>query len=180
MVAAFGAAGAVVVMYAAPSAVGVFDSDAGTVALPVRGNTTADLVFAVALAVLAANILYYIYGRRPSEPLEYVLSEAPGGQVKVSRDALEVGLRAAGEGLDEVSRLRIHVEAGGLKRVLVRAHFQSPEGVSILDASQRLRQALVARYDQMVRASDGVRTDFDIEFVGYYGKASRKAEPAVE
>ena len=65
---------------------------------------------------------------------------------------------------------------------MVRAFFQAPEGVSILDASRRLREVLSERFRDMVHVADGTRIEFDIEFVGFAAKPARKGEakPAEE
>jgi hypothetical protein len=173
---ALAAACFVVVLYVAPGMVGSYDDVARDVRIPVRASTLWDLVFVVALGLLALNLLYFAYGRRPRAPLHFVPSESPGGVVKVSREALEGGLRAAGESLDVVSRLRVNVEHGAPKRVVVRALFQAPEGVSILEAGHELRSALAGRFQEMVQVTDGVKAEFDIEFVGFSGKLARKRE----
>ncbi len=174
VLAAVTAAGVVVTFYVLPGSFGTYDDATRSVSIS-RESPAMDLAFLVALVLLAANILYVLYGRRPATPLHYVPSNAPGGVVKVSRDALEAGLRTAGEGLDVVSRLRVTVESGGVKRIVVRAHFQAPEGVSNLEASRQLRSALSERFNEMVRLTDGVKAEFDIEFLGYSGKLSRAA-----
>ena len=42
--------------------------------------------------------------------------------------------------------------------------------------AQALREVLRDRYAHMVRSAEGVKTDFDIEFVGFSGKRTRKLE----
>jgi hypothetical protein len=181
VLAALAAAASVAVFYVKPGLAGPYDAATGTVQLVVRENTALELVFLIALALLVVNALYFLYGRRPSVPLQYVASEAPGGPMKVSREALEAGLRAAGESLDMVTRLRINVDHGGPRRIVVRAHFQSPEGASIPEASRALRAALAQRFQEMVHVTDGVKTDFDIEFAGFSGRLPpRKAEAEAE
>lgn len=176
------AAGIGVLLYVRPAAFGHYDEVRGTLTLTVRENAALEIVVVVGLLLLAFSLLWFLYGRRPKEPLRYVASHGKGGVVKVAREALEAGLRSAGEALPVVTRLRIAVESGGLKRVVVRAYFQAPDGVSIEDASRALRDALSQRFAQMVRPPDGVKTDFEIDFVGFAGKLPRRqdAEPETE
>jgi hypothetical protein len=100
--------------------------------------------------------------------------------VRVSRDALETGLRQAGEALAEITRLRIAVESGGPKKVLIRGQFQCPEGISNLEASRLLRRALGERFGEMVQLTDGGKVEMEIEFLGFAGKLSRKASEPVD
>ncbi len=182
--AAFGlaAAVAVVLFYARPTTFGVYDEVQGEVRVSARDHAGLELVVVGAALLLVLNLLYFLYGRRPKEPLRYVASHASGGVVRVAREALETGLRNAGEALDEVTRLRVSVESGGLKRIVVRAFFQAPDGVALQDTSRRLRAALATRYAEMVRPAEGMRTDFEIEFVGFSGKLPPrpKTPPAEE
>lgn len=137
---------------------------------------TAWAVYCGSVLLILANGWALVRRRRP-EALRFVFSEAPGGRVKVAREALETGLRQAGEALEEVTRLRIGIGHGGLKRIRVTGLFQCPEGVNNLAAGQRLRQALTQRFHDMVRPSEGVRVDFDIEFLGFAGRMPKKPEP---
>jgi hypothetical protein len=116
--------------------------------------------------------------RRPERlpPSNWVVSETPSGPVRVSREALEVGLRLAGEALPEVTRLRVQVDTSVQKRILVTGQFQCAEGQSNLAASQRLRQAMIDRFGEMVRTADGGRVEFDLEFQGFVGKLGKKGE----
>jgi hypothetical protein len=94
--------------------------------------------------------------------------------VRVAREALEAGLRVAGEQLPEITRLRVAVDCGQQKRVLVQGHFQCAEGTSNHNASQRLRTALRERFAEMVHLGDGVRVEFELEFQGFVGKLAKK------
>ena len=160
------------VSFAFPSAVGE-SPESGLLTVPMRSRT-AWAVLGAALLLLVCNVAF-VLRRRPREPLRFVQSEAPGGAVRVSRDALEIGLRAAGEALPEITRLRIAVESGGLKKVLVRGQFQCPEGFSNLEASKLLRHALGERFAEMVQLTDGTGVEMQIEFVGFAGKLRAKA-----
>ena len=92
-----------------------------------------------------------------------------------AREALENGLRTAGEALPEITRLRVQVDTRAPKRLLVVVMFQCAEGTNNLAASQRLRQALVDRFGEMVRPLDGGHPEFDLEFQGFAGKLGKKA-----
>jgi hypothetical protein len=178
VLAAVFAAGFVLVVYTAPELIGAWDEAGRTVAIRLRDTATVGLAALAAGALLLCDLLYLVYGRRPRAPLRHIVSEAPGGLVRVSRDALEGALRATGESLEEITRLRVAIEPGGLKRVVVRAHFMCPEGVSLQEASRLLRNALTERCKELVRLPEGSRIDYEIEFVGFGGKLQRKgAEP---
>lgn len=153
--------------------------EAGVFRVDVRGAGGSGWIVALLFAaLLVADFLWLVYGTAPGVPTTHVISETPEGPVRVSREAIESGLRAAGEALDEISRLRVGVETVGplAKRVLVRAQFQSPEGVSIQIASQKLRQALRRRFEELVRLAEGSKLDLEIEFVGFQGRLARKPD----
>lgn len=153
--------------------------EGGVLRIDVRGDGSSTWIVALlAAALLVADFLWLVYGTAPGVPTTHVTTETPEGPVRVSRDALEAGLRTAGEALDEISRLKVVVETVGPlgKRVLVRAQFQAPDGVSIQAASQKLRQALRRRFDEMVRLAEGSRLELEIEFVGFQGRLPRRAE----
>lgn len=127
------------------------------------------------LLLLVANFAWLVRRAPAVPPRTYVQSETPTGPVRVAREALEAGLRTAGETLPEITRLRTTVDCSQQKRVLVQAHFQCAEGTSNHNASQRLRQALRERFQDMVHLGDGVRADFELEFQGFVGKLQKKA-----
>jgi len=174
------AAAFLVVFYVRPELVGAYDESSRQVGVLVRGNTALELVVIVALLLLGLNAMSLIYGRRPKVPQRYIQSHSAGGIVRVSRDAVEAGLRAVGEGLDVVSRLRVSVETVGNKKIVVRAPFQAPEGIAILDAGRQLRSALAERFREMVHVSDAMKIDYQIEFVGFSGKRASKPQPEPE
>ena len=159
------------VSFAFPRALGTSPGElpeSGVLILPLRTGT-GWIALLGALTLLACNGAYLVR-RRLGEPPRYVLSEAPGGAVRVSRDALETGLRGAGEALPEITRLRVSVESDGSKKVRVRGQFQCPEGIPNLEASRLLRQALDQRFAEMVQLGDGARVEMQIEFLGFAGK----------
>lgn len=133
-------------------------------------------------AALAGGVLLLLWNfawlvRRREQPLptNWVVSDTPSGPVRVAREALENGLRSAGEALPEITRLRVLVDTRSGKRLAVTAMFQCAEGTSNLAASQRLRQALADRFGEMVRPLDGAMPEFDLEFQGFAGKLGKKA-----
>ncbi|MBM4063058.1 MAG: hypothetical protein FJ265_18475 [Planctomycetes bacterium] len=132
-------------------------------------------VFVAGIVLLLWNFAWLV--RRPERrpPVHWVTSDTPSGPVRVAREALEVGLRAAGETLPEVTRLRVQVDTSVQKRILVTGLFQCAEGTSNLAASQRLRQTLLDRFGEMVRPIDGARVEVDLEFQGFQGKLGKKA-----
>jgi hypothetical protein len=132
-------------------------------------------VFLCALALVLANFAWLVR-RSPAQPERtYVISSTPTGPIRVAREALESGLRTAGEGLPEITRLRVAVDCSQNKRVLVRGYFSCAEGTNNLNASQRLRQVLRDRFEAMVHLADAVRAEFELEFQGFLGKP-RKAQ----
>jgi len=175
ILAANAAAFAWAVSFAFPRALGTSPGElpASGLFLPLHTNT-GWIVLLAALTLLGCNGAYLLR-RRLGEPPGYVLSEAPGGAVRVSRDALETGLRSAGEALPEITRLRVSVESDGAKKVRVRGQFQCPEGIGNLEASRLLRQALDQRFAEMVQLGDGTRVEMQFEFLGFAGKLTRKA-----
>jgi hypothetical protein len=154
----------------------------GVFQLMVRGNGWMQIVALLSTCLLVANIAWLLYGRQPKAPTSHVISETEDGPVKISREALETTLRTAGEALDEISRLRVSVDpSGGSKRILVRAQFQAPDGLSIQDASHKLRRTMGLRFQELVRLSEGTRLEMDIEFLGFSGKlVKRPAQEAEE
>ncbi|MHC5065091.1 MAG: hypothetical protein ACYTG5_14085 [Planctomycetota bacterium] len=138
------------------------------------------VTFGASLVLLVANILYLVYGRRESDPLAHVVSDAPGGPLMVSREALENRLRQEGESLEEVTRLKVSIASGGPKRLRVHAQFHCPEGVSIQELSRKLRAVLEAKFGELVKLADGGKLATEIEFSGFSGKlAKRQAEEKV-
>ena len=151
-------------------------SEPGVFRVDGRGGHGLGFVAFGAAVLLVCDLLWLVYGGVPKEPSDHVVSRSVGGSVKVSREALEVGLRTAGEALDEISRLRVSVTVPAkMKHVGVHAWFQCPEGVSIQVAGQRLRDTLRARFGEMVRLGEGARLEVDIEFVGFSGRLKAHA-----
>lgn len=138
-----------------------------------RPATYAALAGAVLL--LLWNFAWLVRRREQPLPTNWVVSDTPSGPVRVAREALENGLRSAGEALPEITRVRVQVDTRSGKRLAVTAMFQCAEGTSNLAASQRLRQALVDRFGEMVRPLDGGMPEFDLEFQGFAGKLGKKA-----
>ena len=131
-------------------------------------------LFVGAIALLLWNFAWLARRTERMPPGNWVLSDTPSGPVRVAREALETGLRLAGEALPEVTRLRVQVDTSAPKKIVVTGQFQCAEGASNLFASQRLRQVLVDRFGEMVRPADGSRVEFDLEFQGFAGKAGKK------
>ena len=136
------------------------------------------LVGCAVLLLNAIRLLYFRAGRR--RDLEGpLLSKAADGTVHVSREAVESGLRSAGEALDEITRLRVKVLTPARKRTLVRAHYLAPEDVSILDLSSRLRTVLMERFGKLVQLESEGKLELEMIFEGFYGK-SKSAPVEVE
>jgi hypothetical protein len=178
LAAATAAAGFWVVAFVRPVAFGELPPDAGRELRLPLSTTLAWVAFLLALLLLLCNFAWLV--RRPPAPVPrtYVQSETPTGTVRVAREALEAGLRVAGESLPEITRLRVQVDCSQPKRIAVLGHFQCAEGTSNLNASQRLRAALRERFTEMVRLGDGARAEFELEFQGFAGKLAKKAGDA--
>ncbi|MFQ5503900.1 MAG: hypothetical protein ACE5F1_03775 [Planctomycetota bacterium] len=128
--------------------------------------------------LLLINVLGLLYFRR-SKKRDYegpLLSYTGDGVIKVSRGAIEAGLRAVGEALDEVTRLRVKVLTPARKRVVIRALYLAPEGVQILELSGRLRKALQEQFQLMVQMEREGRLEIEIIFEGFYGKPLSKPD----
>lgn len=162
-----------------PGFVGVYDAERGIVHLSL-GTGSAWLVFLGATLLVVCNFAWLVRRKERPQPRNYVISETPGGPVRVSREALEAGLRQAGEALPEITRLRVQVDASVPKRITVFGQFQCAEGTSNLAASQRLRHALAERFAELVRPEGGVRVEFELEFQGFAGRLAKKGEPLPE
>lgn len=177
LAAATAAAATCIVAFVNPGVLGLEPAQDNVRLLPIRSGV-AWVVFLAAVALLLANFAWLVR-RSPAAPERtYVVSTTGTGPVRVSREALESGLRTAGEALPEITRLRVAVDCSQQKRVLVRGYFQCAEGASNLNASQRLRQALRDRFDEMVHLDDGVRAEFELEFQGFLGKLAKKGAEA--
>ncbi len=124
------------------------------------------------------RILYFRSGKRADEagPLSSMTDD---GIVHVSREAVESGLRAAGEGLSDVTRLRVKVLTPGRRRHRIRAHYLAPEGVQILEVGSKLRRALLDRFGELVRVDEG-KLEVEMIFEGFYGKAKGVKRPEPE
>lgn len=173
------AAAAWVVLFTQPALVGI---DLGPVAATMPRAAVLPLTTPLAWALLAAsaalllaNFAWLVRRAEQVPPSNWIVSETPSGPVRIAREALETGLRQAGEALPEVTRVRVQVDTRTHKRIHVVGQFQCAEGTNNLAASQRLRQAMSDRFAEMVRPADGTRVDYELEFQGFAGKLGKKA-----
>ncbi len=134
----------------------------------------AKITFAVAAVLLVLNLWALLKGRGSDRTPRQVTSVTATGEMAVSREALESGLRSAGEAIPEITRLRVHLAPNRPRRVVIQAQFQCPDEISNLHAAGLLRDRLRQRFDEMVQLPDGVRAEFAIEFLGFGGKLQRK------
>jgi hypothetical protein len=141
-------------------------------ALPLQ-TPTAWLAFFGSIGLLLWNFSWLVR-RRPSElPNNWIVSETAAGPVRVALEAIETGLRVAGESLTEITRLRVQVKLSTTKRILITGQFYCADGQNHLAGSQRLRQALLNRFGELVRLSESMRTDLELEFQGFFGKLAK-------
>jgi xanthine/CO dehydrogenase XdhC/CoxF family maturation factor len=174
------AAAVVVIGFLRPGFVGIDAGPAGAafggrVLIAPLETGAAWTAFLAAAALLVLNFTWLV--RRPEhvEPANWIVSDTPSGPVRIAREALEAGLRLAGEALPEVTRVRVQVDTRAQKRILVNGQFHCAEGTNNLAASQRLRQAMLDRFGEMVRPADGGRVELVLEFQGFAGKLGKKA-----
>ncbi|MCC7395455.1 MAG: hypothetical protein IT455_00145 [Planctomycetes bacterium] len=149
-------------------------SSKGRVALLPLEPLAAWLTLLAAVGLLVWNFAWLVRRREVRPPSNWIISDTPSGPVRIAREAIEVGLQKAGEALPEVTRLRVQVDTSAAKRILVTGQFQCAEGTNNLTASQRLRQAMMDRFGEMVRPTDGARVEYDMEFQGFAGKLGKK------
>lgn len=161
--------------WAAPATLGEWNVEAGRLTLDVGKATGLRFSALVGAILLVLDGLYLVYGRRPKEPLRHVMSEGSGGSVMVAREAIEVGLRTAGEALGSVSRVRVALRHAGLRRLVVHVQFHATEGSPIQAASTALRAALQRQFEALVQLADGARVEFELEFLGFAGRSSKRA-----
>jgi hypothetical protein len=134
------------------------------------------IALCVGIGLLVWNFAWLVRRREQEPPSHWVVSDTPSGPVRIAREALETGLQKAGEGLAEVTRVRVQVDPRQSKRIQVTGQFWCAEGTNNLAASQRLRAALTDRLHEMVRPLDGARFEFDLEFQGFAGKLGKKVD----
>lgn len=178
LLAAVSAAAVVVLAWVSPASLGAWNEAAGTLTVHLADGSGLRLVGGLGLLLLLADALYLVYGRRPRAPLRHIVSETRDGTVLVTREAIENALRAAGEALPEVSRLRVAIRQHGLRRFIVHAAFSAPDPTPIPAASQALRQTLRQRFGTMVQLAEGARVEFELEFSGFSGRGAKRTADA--
>ena len=180
LITANAAAAAFVMLFLQPTWLGVDVAPAAVsfserVAVLPMGGPLAWSMVAGGCGLLLWNFAWLVRRREAPAPSNWVVSDTPSGPVRVAREALETSMRQAGEGLPEITRLRVQLDTRTPKRLLVTAQFQCAEGTNNLAASQRLRAAMLDRLGEMVRPTDGARAEVEIEFQGFAGRLGKKA-----
>lgn len=132
------------------------------------------VALALAVGLLLWNFAYLVRRRDTGMPDHWILSESSSGPVRIAREAVETGLRLAGEALPEITRLRVQVRRPGQKRLRMVCQFTCADCQDHLSGSQRLRQALELRFGELVRLTDGMRAEFELEFQGFAGKLGKQ------
>ncbi len=163
-----------VVSFLQPAVVGESGQRERTLLLPL-GTLGAWLGFVAAIALLLWNFAYLVRRREPQLDDGWIRSAGATGPVRVAREAVEAGLRAAGEALPEVTRLRVQVRAASPKKLRVLGQFTCAEGQDHHGGSERLRRAMEGRFKELVRLTDGMRAEFELEFQGFAGKLGKNA-----
>ncbi|MFT4514710.1 MAG: hypothetical protein ACI89X_002419 [Planctomycetota bacterium] len=133
------------------------------------------LAFFGSVGLLLWNFSWLVRRRAGEVPSNWVVSETVAGTVRVAREAIETGLRVAGEVLPEITRLRVQVKLPSSKRIQITGQFYCADGQNHLAGSQRLRQALLHRFGELVQLSDGTRAELELEFQGFFGKLDKNA-----
>jgi hypothetical protein len=157
-----------------PAVLGAPQDGERAVLLPLN-TPSAWLAFFAAIGLLLCNFAYLVRRREPEIDDGWIHSAGAAGPVRVAREAVEAGLRAAGEALPEVTRLRVQVRADAPKKLRVLGQFTCAEGQDHHGGSERLRRAMEARFQELVRLSDGTRVEFELEFQGFAGKLGKNA-----
>lgn len=165
-------------VWAAPEAMSSADGrQPGVLRIDVRAGGHGMVAFCAAL-LLIGDVLWLAWGLAPRSPQSSVVSMTGAGPVRIAREALEAGLRAAGEALPDVSRLRVQVTARSrARRVDVLAVFQAREGAGLDRVSTELRRVVQERFAQLVTLPGGSRLHVELEFGGFLGRAAKQAEP---
>ena len=153
--------------------------------------------FAAAVLLLLGNLLWLLR-RAPNPNSQYIDSDPAssvfssgvdcgaarlaggGGQVRVARDALLLSLRHAGEGVPNVTRVRVCLTQSKDRSVHIRCWFHCPEGAANLAVGELLRQALRERFEAMVRLPKATAVTFELVFAGFHGKLGETPAPVAE
>ena len=132
----------------------------------------------VSFVLFLANALRLLYLRRTGvEGEDYIVSKnGAGGGIRVAIEAIKTELKAAAEQLPEVTRCRISILRSGPKKIKIHASYTACEGSNILELSEKLRKVLLERFLVMVPVGEGVKTEVDIDFESFSGKAIKKQE----
>lgn len=164
---------------------GVLGVDLGATSSAISGSNRAMIVplqtpaawlgFLGGVGLLLWNFSWLVRRRKGAVPSHWIVSETSAGPVRVAREAIETGLRLAGEALPEITRLRVQVQLPSNKRVAITGQFHCAEGQKHLAASQRLRQALLDRFAELVLLGDGAKAELELEFQGFLGKLDKNA-----
>lgn len=169
-------AGVWIATFLQPSVLGSADQSGSERALVMPLQTpTAWLAFLGSVGLLMWNFSWLVRRRTGAVPSNWIVSETSDGPVRVAREAIEAGLRIAGEALPEVTRLRVQVGLSTGKRVEITGQFYCADGQKHLAASQRLRQALLVRFMELVHLADGAKAELELEFQGFFGKLDKNA-----
>lgn len=131
------------------------------------------IAFLISGGLLLWNFSWLVRRRHREVPSNWVVCDTPTGPLRIAREAIESGLRAAGEALPEITRLRVNVRLLAQKRIAVSSQYYCADGQNHLAASQRLRERLRDRFSKLVSPGDASRTDFEIEFQGFFGKLGK-------
>lgn len=165
-------------VWAAPEAMStVSNREPGVFRIAVRDASGLGLVAFAAAVLLVGDVLWLAWGLAPRGPQAAVVSVTDAGPVRVSREALETGLRAAGEGIPDLARLRVHVDTRSRGRlIVVQAQFQAKDGASLERVSADLRRVLTDRFRQLVQLPAHARLELALEFGGFVGRGAKAAE----
>lgn len=139
------------------------------------GTGAAWVAFAASIALLLWNFSWLVRRRPSGVRSNWIVSETAAGPVRIAREAIESALQKTGEALPGVTRVRVAVLLPAPRRVAVTGQFHCAEAQDHLQTSQRLRQALLQRFAELVRLGEGMRAEFELEFQGFLGKPVREA-----
>ncbi|MEC9047386.1 MAG: hypothetical protein VYA51_05185 [Planctomycetota bacterium] len=164
-----------IMAFVQPDVLGLADAGAAAEGVGRRlvvplATTAAWAALLLAVGLLMWNFAFLVRRRDERIPDNWVISHAPGGSVRVAREAVEAALRAAGEQVAPVTRLRVSLQRGAPKRVRVVGQFHCAEGHDHMTCGARLREHLQRRFEDLVRLPDGQLLEVELEFQGFSGK----------
>lgn len=136
-----------------------------------------------AIAFLVLNLLPLVQvSLRTRGSSGYMLSRSPGGQARVSVNALRHSLIVAAQSVPDIVRTRVRVHRLSLNHIKVVVLYWIPEGENAITLGERLRVVLKRRLAELVALAPKDRVDIELDLAGVQKRAAlpepQKVEPA--